>query len=160
MQDAKIEVIAFEPNDTIVYLKHNWENQCAHVMRSDGKLRRCIIGKIILTKDGEMTIGVRFREMHRQTQTVCEMQKSVSPLNLLFANELWLRTNVLSESEGEADGFDARDYDEMQPRNSALPWFEHEDASRLERQQRRKLQWMTTQVHGFQIATKGMSVNE
>ena len=161
MQDKKFEVLAVESSDDgVTYLGHTWENQTAHIVRKDGKFRRCVIGKLVMTNTSEVAIFVRFRETQPQTDTVCTMQKSISPLHLLIANELWLRCDAMSEVETESDGLDARDYDELYPRQSALPWFELGDTARLTKIEKRKLQWMIAQVHGIQKLLQGLTLDD
>lgn len=149
----EVKVLAMEEN--VLLLSHAWENQSAHVVRTNGKLRRCMIGKLTITQDSEVAIWVRFRELSKSKDKIVWAQNTVSPLHLLYANDLWVRSQICSESETETDGCQARDYDVQCPNVSALPPFVHEDLASLSKQQRRKLAWMTKQVTNIQTVLQG-----
>lgn len=150
----EVKVIAMEEN--VVLLSHNWENQAAHIICSNGELRRCMIGKLSITNESEVAIWVRFREFVPEKKGVVWIQKTVCPLHLLYANDMWVRSQICSESETETDGCPNRDYDVEQPFLSCLPLFIHANASHLSKSQQRKLKWMTKQVASFEKSFQKM----
>ena len=149
-----VQVIAMEEN--VVLLSHSWENQSAHVIRSNGALRRCLIGQLTITDESEVAIWVQFREFLPEKKKVVWVQNTVCPLHLLYANDMWTRSQIYSESETEMDGCPNREYDVEQPFMSCLPPFNHANTSHLSKSQRRKLNWMTKQVTSFQQAFQKM----
>ena len=148
---SKITVLATENNNSPIYLKTSWEGQIAHVVRKNGILRRCKIGKLNIS-DGEVAIFVEFREKLPKSQDITWVKNSVSPIHLLCANEHWKMATAVSEDEDDVNGCPGRDFDDRE--QASLPWFECFDTSTLNATERRKLNWMIKQVNNLQCLSQ------
>ncbi len=80
-------------------IAHSWEGFYAHITRPNKKIKRCVIGKLDLSRDS-VSVLVSFQENGK------EKKKLMSPILLASLHFLWWDGSVCSENDEDDEKYE------------------------------------------------------
>ena len=100
------------PDTRLLYTEqHSWFGKYSHVVRSDGCVHRCTIGRLSVSEDGQVGVELLFRENSKQ------LRKLVSPMFVAAVRMLWINRDIVSEDDAHDQTVD----EQQQPSDRSLP---------------------------------------
>jgi len=87
-----------EKRETLEIREHSWSGYPVHVGRSDGSIRRGVVGNLVVMREGFVVVRVRFRDSQGHKK-----MKLLSPVALIAWQILWMNRDIVSDVDDTDD---------------------------------------------------------